>query len=115
MAVHSSSDSGNAQKMRMPDDITDSKIHRRLGELIEALIEDGDIGSERKLSRITDVSFTALANWSNLRSDPQLFKLMKLAYSIGWSMTELMCFAEGDENPKAAISRKKQKQSLKVS
>ncbi|MEG4168210.1 MULTISPECIES: transcriptional regulator [unclassified Microcoleus] len=82
-------------------------IHKRLGQLIEALVEDERVGSSRELGRITGVSFNTLVNWNEGKADPRLQKLVQFAYAIGWSMTELMQYAEGDEDPYEAIARKK--------
>jgi len=76
----------------------DSGIQKRLGQLIEALVEDERVGSFRELGRITGVSFNTLVNWSEGKAD-RLQKLVQFAYAIGWSMTELMQYAEGDEDP----------------
>jgi hypothetical protein len=38
---------------------------------------------------------------------------MQFAYAIGWSMTELMQYAEGDEDPYEAITRKKKARQQK--
>ena len=100
--------SDNSQVSPAPTGVLDSRIHQRLGELIETLVKDSEIGSERELGRITNLSHAALRNWSSLTSDPQLLKLIKFAYGIGWSMSELMSFAEGDEDVQEAILRKKQ-------
>ncbi len=96
----------------VPTEIAESRIHKRLSQLIEALIEDTEIGSERQLGRITALSGNALGNWSDLKADPRLLKLIQFAYSLGWSMTELMSFAEGNEAPKTAIARKKRASAI---
>lgn len=88
----------------------DSRIHKRIGELIEVLVKDECVGSCRELGRQTGVSFNTLVNWWEGKSDPRLQKLMKFAYAIGWSMTELMEYAEGDEDPREVIARKKKVQ-----
>ncbi|MBE9165656.1 transcriptional regulator [Tychonema sp. LEGE 06208] len=75
--------------------------------LIEALVEDERVGSSRELGRITGISFNTLVNWNEGKADPRLQKLVQFAYAIGWSMTELMQYAEGDEDPYEAIARKK--------
>lgn len=95
--------------MFIPTHITESKIHHRLSQLIVALIEDEDIGggSERKLGRMTAISGNGLGLWTDLKADPRLLKLTQFAYHLGWSMSELMTFVEGDEDPQEAISRKK--------
>ncbi|MBD2183217.1 transcriptional regulator [Aerosakkonema funiforme] len=92
----------------------DSKVHKRIGELIEALLKDESIGSSRQLGRITGIAFNTLVNWSEGKADPRLEKLMQFAYGIGWSMTELMRYAEGDEDPHEAIARKKAQQQEKA-
>jgi hypothetical protein len=89
----------------VPNDVKESKVHQRLSQLIRALIED--IGSERQLGRMTSLSGNALGQWTDLKADPRLLKLMQFAYHLGWSMSELMAFAEGNEDPKEAIARKK--------
>lgn len=91
--------------MPIPTEVTQSKIHQRLSQLITTLIEE--IGSERKLGRMTSLSANGIGQWCDLKSDPHLLKLIQFAYSLGWSMTELMSFAEGDEDPKVAVGRKK--------
>lgn len=94
-----------------------SRIHKRLSQLIEALVKDERVGSSRELGRLTGIAFNTLTNWCEGKADPQLAKLMQFAYVIGWSMSELMQFAEGDEDVREAIARKKkvqQKQYLKV-
>ncbi len=98
--------------MPIPTEITQSKIHQRLSQLIATLIED--IGSERKLGRMTSLSANGIGKWCDLKADPHLLKLIQFAYSLGWSMTELMSFAEGDEDPKVAIARKKKALSLQL-
>jgi hypothetical protein len=98
-------------KPSVPSGVSESRVHRRLGLLIEALVRDEDIGSERELSRRTDLSNGALGKWSNLKADPRLLKLMQFAYPLGWTLTELMGFAEGDEDPQAAIARKKRERT----
>lgn len=97
----------------IPTDVGESRIHRRIGELIETLIKEGEMGSERELGRITNLSHAALRNWSSLASDPQLLKLIKFAYGIGWSMSELMIFAEGDEDAREAVLRKRRERDEK--
>lgn len=95
----------------------DSRIHKRIGRLIEALVEDERVGSSRELGRLTGVSFNTLVNWCEGKADPRLQKLIQFSYAIGWSMTELMQYAEGDEDPREAIARKKkaqQQQHLKA-
>jgi transcriptional regulator with XRE-family HTH domain len=87
--------------------IADNRIHKRLGLLITALVEDERVGSSRELGRLTGIAFNTLANWCEGKADPRLQKLMQFAYAIGWSMTELMQYAEGDEDPYEAITRKK--------
>jgi transcriptional regulator with XRE-family HTH domain len=89
--------------------VADSQIHKRLGQLITALVEDERVGSSRELGRLTGIAFNTLANWCDGRADPRLQKLMQFTYAIGWSMTELMQFVEGDEDPREAIARKKKK------
>jgi hypothetical protein len=69
--------------------------------------------SEREIGRITNLSHVALQNWSNVTSDPQLLKLIKFAYGIGWSMSELMIFAEGDEDAREAVLRKRRERDEK--
>lgn len=71
------------------------------------------MGSEREIGRITNLSHVALQNWSNVTSDPQLLKLIKFAYGIGWSMSELMIFAEGDEDAREAVLRKRRERDEK--
>ena len=95
----------NRPVMPIPTEVTESKIHQRLSQLITTLIEE--IGSERKLGRMTSLSANGIGQWCDLKSDPHLLKLIQFAYSLGWSMTELMSFAEGDEDPKVAVARKK--------
>lgn len=102
----------NRPVMPIPTEITQSKIHQRLSQLIAILIED--IGSERKLGRMTSLSANGIGKWCDLKADPHLLKLIQFAYSLGWSMTELMSFAEGDEDPKVAIARKKKALSLQL-
>ncbi len=87
--------------------VVSSRIHQRLGQLIAALIKEKDIRSERGLGRITGLANTAIRAWMHLRTDLQLLKLIQLAYGIGWSMTELMAYAEGEEDPKVLIELKK--------
>ncbi len=93
--------------------VADSQIHKRLGQLITALVEDERVGSSRELGRLTGIAFNTLANWCDGRADPRLQKLMQFTYAIGWSMTELMQFVEGDEDPREAIARKKKVQQQK--
>ena len=102
----------NRLVMPIPTEITQSKIHQRLSQLIVTLIED--IGSERKLGRMTSLSANGIGKWCDLKADPHLLKLIQFAYSLGWSMTELMSFAEGDEDPQVAIARKKKALSLQL-
>ncbi len=66
---------------------SDSRIHQRLGQLVNALTED--LGSERKLGRITDISHVGLRKWSLCKADPKLQNLIQFAYSLGWSLTVL--------------------------
>ena len=87
--------------------VVSSLIHQRLGQLIAALIKEKDIRSERGLGRITGLANTAIRGWMHLRNDIQLLKLIQLAYSIGWSMTEVMAYAEGEEDPKVLIELKR--------
>lgn len=84
-----------------------SRIHQRLGQLIAALIAEKDIRSERGLGRISGLTNTVIRAWMHQRTDLQLLKLIQLAYSIGWSMTELMAYAEGEQDPKVLIELKK--------
>lgn len=88
----------------------DSRIHKRLGQLIEAYLED-EVGSSRELGRLTGIAFNTLVNWSEGKADPRLQKLVQFAYAIGWSMTELMYYAEGNEDPHEALARKKKSSS----
>jgi hypothetical protein len=99
----------------IPTDIVESRIHRRLGELIDLLVQEGEIRSERELGRRAKISHGSLRNWSTLTSDPQLLKLIKFAYTIGWSMSELMNFAEGDEDAREAILRKRREREKRQS
>jgi transcriptional regulator with XRE-family HTH domain len=95
----------------------ESRIHKRIGQLIEALVEDERVGSSRELGRLTGIAFNTLVNWWEGKADPRLQKLIQFSYAIGWSMTELMQYAEGDEDPREAIARKKkaqQQQHLKA-
>lgn len=87
--------------------VVSSRIHQRIGQLIAALVAEKDIRSERGLGRITGLTNTVVRAWMHLRSDLQLLKLIQLAYSIGWSMTELMAYAEGEEDPKVLIELKR--------
>lgn len=87
--------------------VVSSRIHQRIGQLIAALVAEKDIRSERGLGRITGLTNTVVRAWMHLRSDLQLLKLIQLAYGIGWSMTELMAYAEGEEDPKVLIELKR--------
>lgn len=91
----------------LENSLVSSRIHQRFGQLIAALIKEKDIRSERGLGRITGLANTAIRRWMHLRSDIHLLKLIQLAYSIGWSMTELMAYAEGEEDPKVLIELKR--------
>jgi hypothetical protein len=41
----------------------ESRIHKRIGQLIEALVEDERVGSSRELGRLTGIAFNTLVNW----------------------------------------------------
>ena len=84
---------------------SERRINKRLAELISALLEDKDIGSFRSLAKFTGVDYQAIYKWSNFRTDPSLERLTDFAYGLGWSMKELMEFAEGDEDPHHAVAR----------
>ena len=84
---------------------SERRINRRLAELISALLEDEDIGSFRSLAKFTGVGHQAIYKWSNFITAPTLDKLTDFAYGLGWSMSELMEFAEGDEDPHNAVAR----------
>jgi hypothetical protein len=87
--------------------VVSSRIHQRIGQLIAALIAEKDIRSERGLGRISGLTNTVIRAWMHQRTDLLLLKLIQLAYSIGWSMTELMAYAEGEQDPKVLIELKR--------
>lgn len=89
-----------------------SQVHKRLGELVRALAKEKDIGSERQLSKITDLSNNGLRKWSSCEADPKLQNLMQFAYSLGWSLTELISFAEGNEDIAEMLAKRKRQKAL---
>ena len=90
-------------------------INKRLAELISALLEDEDIGSFRALAKLTGIGHEAIYKWSNFITAPTLDKLTDFAYGLGLSMSELMEFAEGDEDPHHAVARIKKRHQIKSS
>ncbi len=94
---------------------SERQINKRLAELISALLDDKDIGSFRSLAKFTGVDYQAIYKWSNFRTDPSLERLTDFAYGLGWSMSELMEFAEGDEDPHHAVARIKKRHQIKSS
>ena len=98
------------QKVKIQPE-AEQRIRQRLAQLIEALVNDEDVGTFRKLGQLTGIGHNTIHNWSNCTSDPHLQKLSQFAYRLGWSMSELMLFAEGNESPQEAILRKKQETS----
>ncbi len=89
---------------------SDSRIHQRLGQLVNALTED--LGSERKLGRITDISHVGLRKWSLCKADPKLQNLIQFAYSLGWSLTELISLIEGNEDIAEMLAKRKRQKAL---
>lgn len=63
--------------------VADSRVHKRIGQLIKALVEDERVGSFRELGRLTGIAFNTLANWSEGKADPRLEKLILPIQSVG--------------------------------
>ena len=91
--------------IRPPVSADAQRIRERLGKLIDLLIEEA--GSERALGRLTKIGSNSIARWRNQTNWAQLDKLTQFAYSIGWTVTELMEFAESNEDVKQFLERKK--------
>ena len=86
----------------------DERVNKRIAQWIGALLEENEeLGTFRALGKATGIGYKTIHKWSNEISEPRLQKLAKFSYALGWSLTEVMSFAEGEETPQEAIARKK--------
>lgn len=91
----------------------DERVNKRIAQWIGALLEESDeLGTFRALGKATGIGYKTIHKWSNEMAEPRLQKLAKFSYALGWSLTEVMSFAEGEETPQEAIARKKKLAAL---